>query len=67
MLIQWGFAKKAGAWINLDSKLVDEISKETGLAVPNTIQGMEKLRTFLEENKEICLYLFNKFKGALAK
>jgi RecA/RadA recombinase len=67
MLIQWGFAKKAGAWINIDSKLVDEVSKETGLAVPNTIQGMEKLRTFLEENKEICLYLFNKFKGALAK
>jgi RecA/RadA recombinase len=67
MLIQWGFAKKAGAWINLDSKLVDEVSKQTGQAVPNTIQGMEKLRTFLEENKEICLYLFNKFKGALAK
>jgi RecA/RadA recombinase len=67
MLIQWGFAKKAGAWINLDSKLIDEVSKETGQAVPSTIQGMEKLRTFLEENKEICLYLFNKFKGALAK
>jgi RecA/RadA recombinase len=67
MLIQWGFAKKAGAWINLDSKLIDEVAKETGQAVPSTIQGMEKLRTFLEENKEICLYLFNKFKGALAK
>jgi hypothetical protein len=35
--------------------------------MPEKIQGMEQLRTFLEENKEICLYLFNKFKGALAK
>jgi RecA/RadA recombinase len=67
MLIQWGFAKKAGAWINFDQKLIDEISKDTDKPFPATIQGMEKLRTFLEENKDICLYLFQKFKGALSK
>jgi RecA/RadA recombinase len=67
MLIQWGFAKKAGAWINFDADLIKEINKDTKLTMPEKIQGMDQLRTFLEENKEICSYLFNKFKGALSK
>ena len=67
MLIQWGFAKKAGAWINFDPALIAEILKDTTFSMPEKIQGMEQLRTFLETNKEICLYLFNKFKGALSK
>ena len=67
MLIQWGFAKKAGAWLNFDAALITEITKDTKLTMPEKIQGMDQLRTFLEENREICLYLANKFKGALAK
>ena len=67
MLIQWGFAKKSGAWIAFDKALIDELKKETDQDLPEKIQGMEQLRTFLEENPKICIYLFNKFKVALSK
>jgi RecA/RadA recombinase len=67
MLIQWGFAKKSGAWIAFDKSLTDEIKKETEQEFPEKIQGMEQLRTFLEENPKICNYLFEKFKTALSK
>jgi RecA/RadA recombinase len=67
MLIQWGFAKKSGAWIAFDKALIEEIKKETDQDLPEKIQGMEQLRTFLEENPKICGYLFNKFKTALSK
>ena len=67
MLIQWGFAKKSGAWIAFDKTLIEEVKKETDQDLPEKIQGMEQLRTFLEENSKICGYLFNKFKIALSK
>lgn len=67
MLIQWGFAKKSGAWIALDANLITEIKEATTLDLPDKIQGMEKLRTFLEENPPICEFLFEKFKVALSK
>ena len=67
MLIQWGFAKKSGAWIAFDKNLIDEVKKETIQDLPEKIQGMEQLRTLLEENTKICIYFFNKFKNILAK
>jgi RecA/RadA recombinase len=67
MLIQWGFAKKSGAWIAFDKPLSEEIKKETNQEFPEKIQGMEQLRTFLEENPKICNFLFEKFKTALSK
>jgi RecA/RadA recombinase len=67
MLLQWGFAKKAGAWIGLDEDLRTEIKEATKVELPEKIQGMEKLRTFLEENPIVCEFLFEKFKTALSK
>jgi RecA/RadA recombinase len=67
MLIQWGFAKKSGAWIAFDSGLIKEIKEDVKKDFPEKIQGMDQLRTFLETNSEICTYLFNKFKTILAK
>lgn len=67
MLIQWGFAKKSGAWIAFDKALIDEVKKETDQDLPDKIQGMDQLRTFLEEGPKICNYLFNKFKETFAK
>jgi RecA/RadA recombinase len=67
MLIQWGFAKKAGAWITLDEELRSEISKNIKMEIPEKIQGMDQLRSFLETNPEITNYLFNKFKETLVK
>lgn len=67
MLLKWGMAKKAGAWISFDKDLINEISTETSKDLPEKIQGLEQLRLFLEENDTICKYLFNKFKSALVK
>jgi RecA/RadA recombinase len=67
MLIQWGFAKKSGAWIAFDSGLIKNIQDDIKKDFPEKIQGMDQLRTFLEENQEICTYLFDKFKSILAK
>ena len=67
MLIQWGFAKKSGAWIAFDSGLIKNIKDDIKKDFPEKIQGMDQLRTFLEENQEICTYLFDKFKSILSK
>jgi RecA/RadA recombinase len=67
MLIQWGFAKKSGAWIAFDEGLIKEIKKNIEKDLPEKIQGMDQLRTFLETNGEICVYLFDKFKTILSK
>jgi RecA/RadA recombinase len=67
MLIQWGFAKKSGAWIAFDEELVKEVKNHSKKDFPEKIQGMDQLRTFLESNSEICTYLFNKFKSILSK
>lgn len=67
MLIQWGFAKKSGAWINFDTGLIKDIKEDIDADMPEKIQGMDQLRNFLENNNKICNYLFDKFKNALAK
>jgi RecA/RadA recombinase len=67
MLLQWGFAKKSGAWISFEKSFTEEINKETGKVFPEKIQGLEQLRTFLEENVEISNYLFSKFKEIISK
>jgi RecA/RadA recombinase len=67
MLIQWGFAKKSGAWIAFDSGLIQNIKDDIKKDFPEKIQGMDQLRTFLEENQEVCVYLFDKFKSILSK
>lgn len=67
MLIQWGFAKKSGAWINFDQGLIKDVKEDIDQNMPEKIQGMDQLRTFLEENNKICTYLFDKFKSILSK
>lgn len=67
MLIQWGFAKKSGAWIAFDEGLIKDIKEDLSESFPEKIQGMDQLRTFLETNQKICTYLFDKFKNILAK
>jgi hypothetical protein len=67
MLIQWGFAKKSGAWITFDQGLIKDVKEDINENMPEKIQGMDQFRTFLEENNNVCTYLFNKFKTILSK
>jgi len=67
MLLQWGFAKKSGAWISIESSLIEEIKENTGEEISSKIQGLEQLRSLLETKPKICSFLFEKFKTILAK
>ena len=61
LMIMWELAKKAGAWIKIESSLIEEL-KSKKIDFPETIQGIDNLRTYLTNNQEATKYLFNKFK-----
>jgi UDP-N-acetyl-D-mannosaminuronate dehydrogenase len=50
-----------------DEGLLKDIKENIQKNFPEKIQGMDQLRTFLEENIKICNYLFNKFKSIVSK
>ncbi len=67
MLIAWDMAKAKGAWVTISDELVEEVKKETKLELKKQHQGMDNLRKYFEENKEIGKFLFNKFRDVLKK
>ena len=66
MLLQWKMAEAKGAWIIVADELIKEL-KEAGIEMDSKHQGMDNLRKYFEENKEIGKYLFHKFKEVLKK
>ena len=64
MLLQWEMAKLSGSWIVVGEPLIDEL-KDAGLDMVPKHQGEDNFRRYLEENVEICNFLFNKFGKAL--
>ena len=67
MLLMWEMAQAKGAWVTISDDLIEEVQKETGLEFKKQHQGMDNLRKYFTENKEIGKYLFNKFREALKK
>ena len=67
MMLAWDMAKKSGAWVTVSEQIIEEVLKETGLELKQQHQGMDNLRKYFEENKEIGKYLFKKFREALKK
>tara|TARA_R100000808_G_scaffold24932_1_gene59563 strand:+ start:40635 stop:41729 length:1095 start_codon:yes stop_codon:yes gene_type:complete len=67
MMLAWDMAKKAGAWVTVSEELIEEVKQETGLEFKQQHQGIDNLRKYFEENKEIGKYLFNKFRDTLKK
>jgi len=67
MLLQWGMAQARGAWVTISDDLVDEVEKELNLEFKKQHQGMDNLRKYFEENKEIGKYIFHKFRDTLKK
>jgi hypothetical protein len=51
----------------IESKLNKKSKKETSEEMPKQIQGIDRLRKLLEENKKITEYLFKKFKKVLSQ
>lgn len=65
-LLMFEMIAQKGAWITVSDELIDELDKKS-LKISKQHQGMDNFRKYLEENKEICDYLFNKFKAVLSK
>jgi hypothetical protein len=67
MLLAFDMAKKAGAWVTMSEDLIEEMKEKAGIELKKQHQGMDNLRKYFEENKEIGKYLFNKFREVLKK
>ncbi len=65
-LLMFEMITQKGAWITVSDELIAEVAKKE-LKLEKQHQGMDNFRKYLEENKDICNYLFNKFKNALSK
>ena len=65
-LLMFEMISQKGAWITVSDELITELSKNK-LTIDKQHQGMDNFRKYLEENKEVCDFLFCKFKSALTK
>lgn len=67
MLLAFELATAKGAWVTISDELIEDVKTETGLEIKKQHQGMDNLRKFFEENKEIGKFVFNKFRETLKK
>jgi len=65
MLSQFKFIDIKGSWITFTEPAIKK-AKEVGIELVEKIQGMDKLREYLESNPKINEYFFSIFKNALA-
>jgi RecA/RadA recombinase len=65
-LLAWELAKKAGAWIEVSADLIKEAKEKIDIDFVSTHQGIDKFRSYLEENPKLVEFLFNKFRAILA-
>ena len=67
MMIAWDMATAKGAWVAVSDEIIEEVKNETGLEFKKQHQGVDNLSKYVEENKDIGKYLFNKFREVLKK
>jgi hypothetical protein len=67
MLLMWDMAIAKGAWVTISDEIVEEVKEKTGLEFKKQHQGMDNLRKYFTDNKEIGKYLFKKFRETLKK
>jgi len=61
MMLAWELLKKSGSWIQVDPSILTEIEKNTGIKLPEKVQGLEKVYAALEAEPKVVEYLFQKF------
>jgi RecA/RadA recombinase len=64
-ILSWEFAIAKGAWVTFSDEIIDEL-KKSNIELKKQHQGIDNLRLYLEENKEITEYFYNKFIKTLA-
>ena len=67
MLLAWEMATAKGAWITIADDLIEEVKEKTSLELKKQHQGIDNLRKYFEEEKEIGKYIFFKFRDTLKK
>jgi hypothetical protein len=64
-LQMWEIAYKPsgkGAWFEIEPEFRKEMIEKTGIDVPEKVQGLDKLRAWIESNDDVQKYLFDRFK-----
>lgn len=64
-ILSWEFASSKGAWVTFSDEIIEELKKQN-LELKKQHQGIDNLRLYLEENKEITNYFYDKFLKTLA-
>jgi RecA/RadA recombinase len=64
-ILSWEFATAKGAWVTFSDEIVDEL-KKSNIELKKQHQGVDNLRLYLEENKQITEYFYNKFINTLS-
>ena len=65
-LLMFEMISQKGAWVTVSDELIEELNKKD-LKIEKQHQGLDNFRKYLEENKDVCSYLFKKFKDVLSK
>ena len=64
-VLSWEFAVAKGAWVTFSDETINE-NKSNNIDLKKQHQGIDNLRSYLEENKEITNYFYNKFISILS-
>jgi len=64
-ILAWEFATAKGAWVTFSDEIIEEL-KKSNIELKKQHQGVDNLRLYLEENKLIVDYFYNKFIQTLA-
>jgi len=64
-ILSWEFASAKGAWVTFSDEIIDEL-KKSDIELKKQHQGVDNLRLYLEENKSITDYFYNKFVSTLS-
>jgi type III secretion system FlhB-like substrate exporter len=63
--LSWEFATAKGAWVTFSDEIIEEF-KKSNIELKKQHQGIDNLRSYLEQNKEITNYFYTKFINTLA-
>lgn len=64
-MMEWDMVEVKGPWITVSDSIIEELSA-AGIEMEPKHQGGDNFRKYLEKNQEVCKYLFDKFRNALA-
>ena len=69
LLIQWGYVQKSGAWLTVSEDLIKELFEAKLIESEDEfkVQGLDNLRTWLEESPEITSHLYKKLEKLLSE